>query len=302
MIERATATTGTSATTVSTSTTSSSTNPMNIQTMTDATTPPRSPSYQNSTMMSPPNSRKNKNLVQQQQQHQLGGNHSISPSAAKKTKMMADRNYGGVPPLTLKNGNSILYNHAAPPPPPPPPPPLPPGGKTRIEGMKPDSTAPSSFGTLTSLVSNNLNNSSTAIPVPAQTAGLSGFGTPHGTASGFGTSHTESQQTQQQQQQQFGSSTTTVTGPNPFKNTPLLPTKTLGVPKAALLAWYSQKPRSVQVTKESYITWNSGAKTHDSRYTGIYVCPLTAELFWSGRNCWVFIKLELILLQSFFIP
>lgn len=65
----------------------------------------------------------------------------------------------------------------------------------------------------------------------------------------------------------------------PFKSQPMLS----NAPKAELLSWYSQKPRSVQITNECYITWNNGGMPHELRFTSVFVCPLSGELFLSGR-------------------
>jgi hypothetical protein len=70
---------------------------------------------------------------------------------------------------------------------------------------------------------------------------------------------------------------------NPFAGQPWLPNKTMGVPKAALNAWYMQKPRHYQCTKDQYITWNDGGMPHRLKFTSVLVCPMSGELFFSGE-------------------
>jgi hypothetical protein len=68
-----------------------------------------------------------------------------------------------------------------------------------------------------------------------------------------------------------------------FQGQPLLPSKTMGVPKAALNAWYGQKPEKIQLSKESFLIWNDGGMPHLQKFTCIFCCPLTGEVFASGR-------------------
>ena len=55
-------------------------------------------------------------------------------------------------------------------------------------------------------------------------------------------------------------------------------------PKAALSAWYGIKPRSHQLSKNSFVTWNDHSMPHLLKYTSVFVCPLSGEVFWSGRH------------------
>jgi hypothetical protein len=70
---------------------------------------------------------------------------------------------------------------------------------------------------------------------------------------------------------------------NPFLGQPLLPSLTMGVPKAALQGWYGQRPERFQVSKDQYVSWNDGGRPHELKFTCLFVCPLTAEVFSSGR-------------------
>eukprot|EP00540_Astrosyne_radiata_P003623 CAMPEP_0116823888 /NCGR_PEP_ID=MMETSP0418-20121206/1091_1 /TAXON_ID=1158023 /ORGANISM="Astrosyne radiata, Strain 13vi08-1A" /LENGTH=485 /DNA_ID=CAMNT_0004452197 /DNA_START=154 /DNA_END=1611 /DNA_ORIENTATION=+ len=71
---------------------------------------------------------------------------------------------------------------------------------------------------------------------------------------------------------------------NHYASQPWLPNKTMHVPKAALAAWYNQKPRNHQLSKDCYISWNDGGLPHQLKFTSIFVCPLTGEIFCSGRH------------------
>jgi hypothetical protein len=65
--------------------------------------------------------------------------------------------------------------------------------------------------------------------------------------------------------------------------TPIYPTTTYGVPKNALHALYSQPPRRKILDKVDFIAWNDGGPPHKLRFTAVFVCPLTGEVFPSGR-------------------
>jgi len=54
-------------------------------------------------------------------------------------------------------------------------------------------------------------------------------------------------------------------------------------PKAALAAWYGTKPRSHQLRKNYFVSWTNFPESHSAKYTSVFVCPLTGEVFWSGR-------------------
>jgi hypothetical protein len=70
---------------------------------------------------------------------------------------------------------------------------------------------------------------------------------------------------------------------NPFLGQPLLPSLTMGVPKAALQGWYGQRPERFQVSKDQYVSWNDGGRPHELKFTCLFVCPLSGEVFSSGR-------------------
>ena len=70
---------------------------------------------------------------------------------------------------------------------------------------------------------------------------------------------------------------TDMSKPNPYAGQPWLPNKTLGVPKAALNVWYMQKPRSFQCSKDQYICWSDGGRAHETKFTCVFVCPLSGE-------------------------
>jgi hypothetical protein len=62
-----------------------------------------------------------------------------------------------------------------------------------------------------------------------------------------------------------------------------LPTKTVDVPKAALSGWYGQRPRTHQLSKSQFVSWDDSGPPHRRRFTSLFVCPLTGEIFASGR-------------------
>lgn len=55
-------------------------------------------------------------------------------------------------------------------------------------------------------------------------------------------------------------------------------------PKQVLSSWYSKAPRSHQLSNINYLTWRDDAMPHLVKYTSIFVCPLTGEVFASGRH------------------
>lgn len=57
----------------------------------------------------------------------------------------------------------------------------------------------------------------------------------------------------------------------------------MGVPKATLQSWYGQRPERHQVNKEQYVSWNDGGPPHALKFTCLFVCPLTGEIFPSAR-------------------
>jgi hypothetical protein len=78
---------------------------------------------------------------------------------------------------------------------------------------------------------------------------------------------------------------TTTTDPsyNTKTGNAFLPTKTKDVPKAALSGWYGQRPRTHQLSKSQFISWDDSGPPHRRRFTSLFVCPLTGEIFASGR-------------------
>lgn len=75
-----------------------------------------------------------------------------------------------------------------------------------------------------------------------------------------------------------------VQGGGLFKGqTNYFPNKSTYVPRQALSAWFGMKPRCHQLTKDSYVTWNDGALSHNQMFTSVFVDPLSGECFSSGR-------------------
>jgi hypothetical protein len=59
--------------------------------------------------------------------------------------------------------------------------------------------------------------------------------------------------------------------------------KQMGVPKAALYTLYSKPPYRINLSTENYYCWNDGGPPHNMRFTGIFCCPQSGEIFQSGR-------------------
>jgi len=53
------------------------------------------------------------------------------------------------------------------------------------------------------------------------------------------------------------------------------------VPKAALYSLYGK--RKTQIASTQYLTWNNGARTHELKFSAIFVCPISCEAFLAGR-------------------
>ena len=72
---------------------------------------------------------------------------------------------------------------------------------------------------------------------------------------------------------------------NPYRNLPLLPYKTYGVPMNALGCYYSQYYHTSHLKmSDYYFTWNDeNPKSHSLLWTSIFICPLSGELFISGK-------------------
>ena len=72
-------------------------------------------------------------------------------------------------------------------------------------------------------------------------------------------------------------------GYNPFQGIPLLPTSLFGSPKLALQNLYARSPSGLALPNTAYFTWDAPGCRHDYKWTSIFMCPLTFELFASGR-------------------
>jgi hypothetical protein len=72
---------------------------------------------------------------------------------------------------------------------------------------------------------------------------------------------------------------------NPYKNVPNLPYKTSGEPINALGCYYSQNYHTLHLKmSDYYFTWNDeNPKSHLLLWTSIFICPLSGEIFVSGR-------------------
>lgn len=72
--------------------------------------------------------------------------------------------------------------------------------------------------------------------------------------------------------------------PPPMKlhGQPHLPHKTMEVPKNALDTWYQKEFQFQIVTSDSYFTWHNDGMPHERKFTSIFVCPITAEVFSTG--------------------
>jgi hypothetical protein len=76
-----------------------------------------------------------------------------------------------------------------------------------------------------------------------------------------------------------------------FKATPTVVTQSTGsgsggkevVPKELLYSLYSRAPRRKLLSQEHYYTWHDGGPPHDLRWTAIFICPISAQLFCSLR-------------------
>lgn len=54
-------------------------------------------------------------------------------------------------------------------------------------------------------------------------------------------------------------------------------------PKNDLYALYGNAPRNRQINVDNYISWNDGGPDHLLKWTSIFICPRTGEIFKSGR-------------------
>ena len=65
---------------------------------------------------------------------------------------------------------------------------------------------------------------------------------------------------------------------------PLLPHgKMMEAPKAALYDWYLKEHKTQVVGKECYFTWHNEGLPHERMFTSIFVCPVTGEMFATGK-------------------
>ena len=72
---------------------------------------------------------------------------------------------------------------------------------------------------------------------------------------------------------------------NPYRDIPNLPYKTSGEPMNALGCYYSQNYHTSHMKmSDYYFTWNDeNPKSHLLLWTTIFICPLSGELFMSGK-------------------
>jgi hypothetical protein len=73
--------------------------------------------------------------------------------------------------------------------------------------------------------------------------------------------------------------------PERYYDMPLMPFKAEGVPKVALAEYFGRRKLLTQTSyKANFHSWNDqNPKSNLLRWTCILVCPLTGELFWTGR-------------------
>lgn len=71
---------------------------------------------------------------------------------------------------------------------------------------------------------------------------------------------------------------------NTLATQPVLPHgKMIEAPRAVLYDWYLKEHNVQAVVKECYFTWHNGGLPHERCFTSIFVCPVTGELFATGR-------------------
>ena len=101
---------------------------------------------------------------------------------------------------------------------------------------------------------------------------------------------TPNQVVQQQQQQAPGQQLTRVQGQT--VNIPAaaatMPSSSAmlshnAAPKAALYTYYGKKPRRKQLNNDDYICWSNQGRPHELKFTAVFVCPISGEVFPSGR-------------------
>ena len=70
-----------------------------------------------------------------------------------------------------------------------------------------------------------------------------------------------------------------------FAQQPVLPNGTIiGDPKSCLAQFYTKEFQITLVTKDCYFSWpDPNGFSHAQRFTSIFVCPVTGELFCTGK-------------------
>jgi len=74
-----------------------------------------------------------------------------------------------------------------------------------------------------------------------------------------------------------------LTKKNPYQQVPILPYKTMGVPKNALSSWYGKRHKNLTIQNKYFTTWNDGGIPHLLKWTCLFTCPVTGEKFPSGQ-------------------
>lgn len=68
-----------------------------------------------------------------------------------------------------------------------------------------------------------------------------------------------------------------------MKGMPFLP-KNLGAPKNVIPQWYAKRYKDIFFkSNDCFFTWNDGGKAHEMYHTSVFKCPVTGELFGSGK-------------------
>ena len=71
-----------------------------------------------------------------------------------------------------------------------------------------------------------------------------------------------------------------LTRPSPFTVPRTIP---VGAPMMMLHTFYGQQNENVQIFSIDYFTWDNGGEPHIRKFTSVFLCPLTGELFLSGK-------------------
>lgn len=53
--------------------------------------------------------------------------------------------------------------------------------------------------------------------------------------------------------------------------------------KGALIKWYDKHLTEIPISSSCFTIWHDNGKAHERRYTGIFKCPLTGEIFCCGQ-------------------